>query len=233
MDFNLKDQSYLCRVKSPITQIYALVRKDLLLEWRQRHALFGILLYVFSTVFVINLMVREPEDRMWNAMFWVVQLFVCVNAVAKSFVQENRGRLLYFYSLVHPRYFIAAKLIYNVLLMILFSAVTLLCCVLFLGNPLVKPWYFLGVVVLGGVSLSLLFTMLAAIAAQASQNAALMAIMGFPLIMPILILLSNISQSAFSPVVQPGLGGMFLMLAGLDVLVVALALILFPFLWKE
>ncbi len=63
---------------------------------------FGILLYVFSTVFVINLMVREPEERMWNALFWVVQLFVCVNAVAKSFLQESRGRLLYFYSLVHP-----------------------------------------------------------------------------------------------------------------------------------
>ncbi len=116
--------------------------------------------------------------------------------------------------------------------MLLFSAVTLVCCMMFLGNPLVKPWYFLGVVLLGGVSLSLLFTMLAAIAAQASQNAALMAIMGFPLIMPILILLSNVSQSAFSPVVQPGLG-MFLMLAGMDVLVIALALILFPFLWKE
>lgn len=220
-------------MKSPLSQIIALVKKDLLLEWRQRHALFGILLYVFSTVFVINLMVKEPEDTIWNAMFWVVQLFVCVNAVAKSFLQENKGRLLYFYSLVHPRYFIAAKLIYNVLLMILFSGVSLLCCILFLGNPLIHPFYFLGVVLLGGISLSLLFTMLAAIAAQASQNAALMAIMGFPLVMPILMLLTGISQSAFAPVVQPGLPGMFALLAGMDVLVIALALILFPYLWKE
>ncbi|MGN6509580.1 MAG: heme exporter protein CcmB [Chitinophaga sp.] len=220
-------------MKSPLSQIIALVKKDLLLEWRQRHALFGILLYVFSTMFVINLMVKEPEDKIWNAMFWVVQLFVCVNAVAKSFLQESRGRLLYFYSLVHPRYFIAAKLIYNVLLMTVFSVVTLVCCILFLGNPLMHGLYFLGVVLLGGISLSLLFTMLAAIAAQAAQNAALMAIMGFPLIMPILMLLSNIAQSAFAPVVQPGLAGMFLLLAGMDVLVIALALILFPFLWKE
>ena len=220
-------------MKSPLSQIIALVKKDLLLEWRQRHALFGILLYVFSTMFVINLMVKEPEDKIWNAMFWVVQLFVCVNAVAKSFLQESRGRLLYFYSLVHPRYFIAAKLIYNVLLMTVFSVVTLVCCVLFLGNPLMHGLYFLGVVLLGGISLSLLFTMLAAIAAQAAQNAALMAIMGFPLIMPILMLLSNIAKSYFAPVVQPGLAGMFLLLAGMDVLVIALALILFPFLWKE
>lgn len=217
----------------PVSRIFALVKKDLLLEWRQRHALFGILLYVFSTVFVINLMVKEPEEKIWNAMFWVVQLFVCVNAVAKSFLQESRGRLLYYYSLVHPRYFIAAKLIYNVLLMMFMSVVSLVCCILFLGNPIIHPLYFLGIVLLGGISLSLLFTMLAAIAAQASQNAALMAIMGFPLVMPILMLLSNISQGALMPVVQPGLPGMFLLLGGMDVLVIALALILFPYLWKE
>ncbi|WP_343703432.1 heme exporter protein CcmB [Chitinophaga sp.] len=220
-------------MKSSLSRIAALVKKDLLLEWRQRHALFGILLYVFSTVFVINLMVGQPEERIWNAMFWVVQLFVCVNAVAKSFLQENRGRLLYYYSLVHPRYFITAKLIYNLLLMTVMSLVSYICCIIFLGNPLIHPLYFLGVVVLGGISLSLLFTMLAAIAAQASQNAALMAIMGFPLIMPVLMLLANISRSAFIPVVQPGLPGMFLLLGGMDVLVIALALILFPYLWKE
>ena len=73
-------------VKSALTQIIALVKKDMLLEWRQRHALFGILLYVFSTVFVINLMVGEPEEKIWNALVWVVQLFVCVNAVAACFI---------------------------------------------------------------------------------------------------------------------------------------------------
>lgn len=220
-------------VKSPFSQIIALVKKDLVLEWRQRHALFGILLYVFSTFFVVNLMVKEPEERIWNAMFWVVELFVCVNAVAKSFLQESRGRLLYFYSIVHPRYFIVGKLIYNMLLMMLMSIIAMICCLLFLGNPLIHPLYFMGVVLLGGVSLSLLFTMLAAIAAQAGQNAALMAIMGFPLIMPVLMLMNNISRSAFSPVVQPGLPGMFLMLGGMDLLVIALSLILFPYLWKE
>jgi heme exporter protein B len=218
---------------SVISQIVALVRKDMVLEWRQRHALFGILLYIFSTVFVINLMVKEPEDTLWNALFWVIQLFVCVNAVAKSFLQESRGRLLYYYTIVHPRYFIAAKLIYNALLMIVMSLVSLLCCMLFLGNPIVNTGYFIGIVLLGGVSLALLFTMLAAIAAQASQNAALMAIMGFPLVMPILMLLSNISLGALAPVLQPGLVGMYFLLGGMDVLVIALSLILFPYLWKE
>ncbi|WP_111599873.1 heme exporter protein CcmB [Chitinophaga skermanii] len=220
-------------MNTAIQQIWFLVKKDLVLEWRQRHAFFGILIYVVSTVFVIQLMVHQPEEKIWNALFWVVQLFVCVNAVAKSFLQESRGRLLYYYSIVHPRNFIIAKLLYNVVLMIIMSLITLACSVALLGNPLIKPLYFTGIVVLGGVSLSLLFTMLAAIAAQASQNAALMAIMGFPLILPVLMLLANIARSAFVTVLQPGLPRMFLLLVGMDILTIALACVLFPYLWKD
>jgi len=218
---------------NPIQQTLTLVKKDLVLELRQKYAFYGVLLYIVSTVFVINLMIDRPEEKMWNAMFWVILLFVCVNAVAKSFMQENRGRLLNFYSLVHPRCFIIAKLIYNILLMSLMSVIALVCSVIFLGNPIINMSYFFGVVLLGGVSLSILFTMLAAIAAQANQNAALMAIMGFPLIMPLLMLLANISRSAFITVYQPGLPKMFFLLGGLDLLIIALAMILFPFLWKD
>ncbi|OMP80662.1 MULTISPECIES: heme exporter protein CcmB [Chitinophaga] len=214
-------------------QTITLVKKDILLELRQKYALYGVLLYIISTVFVINLMIGKPEEKTWNALFWVVQLFVSVNAIAKSFLQENRGRLLYFYSLVHPRNFIIAKLIYNILLMALMSIITLVCCILFMGNPIINISYFLGVIMLGGLSLSLLFTMLAAIAAQANQNAALMAIMGFPIMLPLLTMLSNIARSSFITVYQPGLPKMFLMLGAMDILIVGLSLILFPFLWKD
>ncbi|CAL1520394.1 hypothetical protein MMC2321_04159 [Chitinophaga sp. MM2321] len=204
-----------------------------MLELRQQYAFYGVLLYILSTVFIINLMTGKPEEKMWNALFWVIQLFVAVNAIAKSFMQESRGRLLYFYSLVHPRCFIAAKLIYNVVLMTLMSLIALVCSLMFLGNPLTNAPYFIGIVLLGGASLSFLFTVLAAIAAQANHNAALMAVMGFPLIMPVLMLLANISLSAFVTVYQPGLPKMFLLLGGMDVLIVALTMVLFPFLWKD
>ena len=60
-----------------------------------------------------------------------------------------------------------------------------------------------------------------------------MAIMGFPLIIPQLMLLMKISNIVFSDVIQAGLLQMVLLLTGLDILVVALAVILFPFLWKD
>jgi heme exporter protein B len=76
--------------------VAALVKKDILLELRQQHTFYGILLYIASTVFVLSLSIDEPDAKVWNGIFWVIQLFICVNAVAKSFLQEGRGRMLYY-----------------------------------------------------------------------------------------------------------------------------------------
>ena len=204
-----------------------------MLEIRQQYTFFGILLYIASTLFVLYLAMGAPESQVWNGLFWMTQLFICVNAVAKSFLQESKGRMLYFYTLAGPGDFILAKLLFNLFLMALMSKVSLFLFQLMLGNPLDKMILFLGLACLGGSGLSLVFTFLAAIAAKAQQNAVLMAIMGFPLIIPQLMLLMRISNLAFAEVVQNGLGFMVLLLIGLDIMVVALAFILFPFLWKD
>jgi heme exporter protein B len=216
-----------------IKSIVGLFKKDVLLEIRQQYSFYGILLYVSSTIFVLYLAMGQPEDEVWNGLFWMIQLFVCVNAVAKSFLQESRGRMLYFYSIAGPRDFILSKLLFNALLMLLMSIMSLLLFVLLMGNPLTKAIQFVALSSLGGVSLSLVFTFLAAIAAKAQQQAALMAILGFPIIIPQLLLLMKIATIAFASVVQAGLAQMVLLLIALDVMVVVLSVILFPFLWKD
>ncbi len=213
--------------------ILALLQKDFLLELRQQYTLYGIVLYVVTTIFVVYLSMGQPDDQVWNGLFWVIQLFVCVNAVAKSFLREGSGRMLYFYSITSAQNFILAKLIFNLVLMLAMSLLSLAVFTLLLGNPLTHALVFTGIVCLGGMSISLVFTFLAAIAAKAQQNAAMMAIMGFPLIIPQLLLLMKISATGFSSVIQGGFVQMVAMLVGLDILVVALALILFPFLWKD
>ena len=213
--------------------ILTLFKKDLLLEIRQQYSFYGVLLYVVSTIFVLFLAMGRPDSMVWNGLFWMIQLFVCINAVAKSFLQESRGRMLYFYSIAGAVDFVLAKLLFNALLMLVMSLLSLGLFFFLMGNPLIYPLRFVGIVCLGSVSLSIVFTFLAAIAAKAQQNAALMAIMGFPIIIPQLLLLMKISGIAFSSVLQAGLTNMVLLLAGLDVMVIALSVILFPFLWKD
>jgi len=219
-------------MKGSLSQIWALFRKDLLLEVRQQYSFYGVLLYVASTIFVLYLAMGQPEADVWKGLFWMIQLFVCVNAVAKSFLQEGRGRLLYFYSITGATNFILSKLLFNALLMLLMSLLSLGLFILMLGNPMPDAARFVGISWLGGVSLSLVFTFLAAIAARAQQSAALMAILGFPLVIPQLLLLNKVSSIAFGEL-QGGLGGMILVLSGLDAMIIVLTIILFPFLWKD
>ena len=166
-------------------------------------------------------------------MFWFVQLFVFVNAVAKSLLQENKGRMLYFYSIAGARDFVLSKIIFNGLLMMVMTLLSLGLFALMLGNPIYNMWQFTGIALLGGLGLSFIFTFLAAIAAKAQQQAALMAVMGFPIIVPQLLLLGKVSSIAFSPALFQGLAKMIGLLIGFDALVIVLALILFPFLWKD
>lgn len=215
-------------------RILTLLKKDVLLEFRQKHTFYGILLYIASTIFVLYLSIDRPDANVWNGLFWVIQLFICVNAVAKSFLQESKGRMLYFYSIASPVEFIIAKMFYNLMLMILMSLLSLFMFVVFLDNPVDNSLRFIGIVVLGGASISIVFTLMSAIAAKAQQNAALIAILGFPVILPQLLLLMRLSKAAFAEVFREGavlqLAGL---ISGLDILVIALAVILFPYLWKD
>ena len=201
---------------------------------RQQYAFYGVLLYVASTVFVLYLAMGETEVDTWNALFWITQLFVCINAIAKSFLQESRGRMLYFYTISHPSEFVLAKLLYNVLLMAILNCLNLILFIAFMGDPTANIWQFIGISFLGGTGLSLVFTMLAAIASKAMQQASLMAILGFPVIIPQLLLLIRLSKIAFAETFRAGVATqVVLLLLALDLGIVVLSVILFPFLWKD
>ncbi len=175
---------------------------------------------------------EEPEAKVWSGLFWVIQLFICINAVAKSFLQESRGRMLYFYSTASPVSFVLAKLLFNTIIMLIMGLLSLLLFTLFLGNPMKNALQFTGLVLLGGWGLGLVFSFLAAIAASARQNAAIMAVLGFPIIIPQLVLLMRLSNAAFAPFVSIPLASVLLLVA-LDCLIIILAVILFPFLWRD
>lgn len=202
------------------------------MEIRQQYAFYGVLLYVGATIFVLYMAVENPDAGTWNGLFWIIQLFISINAVAKSFLQESRSRMLYYQSVTSPVNFILAKLLFNSILMLVMSALSFVLFAMFMKYPVERSGVFTGLVFLGGWSLSLVFTFLAAIAAKAQQNAAIMAILGFPIIIPQLLILMKVSSAAFDPSATVPVISVLLLFAS-NVLVILLSIILFPFLWKD
>jgi len=214
-----------------LSEIGYLVVKEIKLEWRQKYAFNGVLLYLFSTVFIIYISLFEMKPEVWNALFWIILLFTSVNAIAKSFLQESSGRLLYYYFIVSPQAVLLSKMIYNTALMLVLSILGLIVYSILVGNPVILPAYFLLTIVAGGISFSLIFTMISAIASKAGNNFTLMAILSFPVIIPVLLLLMKLSLSSITGIPFPLKD--FFLLALMDVIVVMTAYILFPYLWRD
>ena len=149
-------------------EISVLISKEVTLEWRQKFALNGILLYVVSAVFITYLSVGAKQGNIsaptWNALYWIIILFSAVNAVA--------GLTL-----------ILALLGYGV-----FSVI--------LGNLIQDQGLFILNLVLGAMGFSASLTMVSGIASKAGNNATLMAILSFPVIIPILLMAIRISKNA-------------------------------------
>lgn len=224
-----------------INQTKHLLKKEILLEWRSKYAFNGVLLYVVSTVFVcymafnLNLGFSGSKSYplVWNVLFWIMILFAAVNAIAKSFLQENRGRQLYYYSISSPQAIILSKIIYNVLLMTLLSVLALIIYSLFFTNPTNDTLYYFLIVVLGGISFSTVFTMISAIASKASNNGTLMAILSFPVIIPVILLLIRMSKRAMDGLEHSLSYQDIGVLLAINVIVIATSLLLFPFLWRD
>lgn len=210
-----------------------LLKKELLLEWRQKYALNGILLYVISTVFIVYMAFDTISVSNWISLFWIITLFASVNAVAKSFMQESKNRMLYYYTIVSPSLMILAKMVYNFLLLIGLCLLTYLVFSLLLTNPVKNLAFWLLILVVGSMGFAFTFTMISAIAAKARNNATLMSILSFPIILPQLALLIRISVNGVAGGKLTASSGDFLALLAIDVIVLVVSLLLFPYLWRE
>jgi len=219
------------------SHILALLKKELLLEWRMRAALQGMLLYVASTIFVCYLSFRLKTGLMgvptWNALFWIILLFVATTAISKSFHQESSNRQFYYYFLCKPEEIIFAKIIYNALIVAFLGLLCLLFYSLVLGNPAEDLGLFVTNLLLGAIGFSSTLTLVSGITQKAGNSTTLMAILGFPIILPLLLMLIKVSRHAIDGLPWGDSQDELLVLGALNLVVLACSYILFPFLWRS
>ncbi len=222
---------------SLIIQIGALLRKDLKIELRQKSAINGILLYVVSTVFVCYLAFQMETNAVgnvvWNTVFWIILLFISLNTAAKSFSQEKEERMVYYYSIASPQAIILAKIAYNTFLMLIVYSLAFLSYSLIMGNPVLNTWLFFLNGLVGAIGFSSILTMVAGIASKADNNTTLMAILSFPLMIPMLLMLIRVSKNAMDGIELSASYDELWVLGGMNLAVVMLSFILFPYVWKS
>jgi len=211
--------------------------KEIQLEWRARYVLNGVLLYLVSSIFVIYLSFQlngvSIEPVVWNILFWIVQLFTAFNIVAKSFFQERYNRFFYYYTLFSPEVLIISKIIYNTLLMAGIGLLGMLVFVVIMGNPIQDIAGFLICLVSASVGFSSTLTMVSGIASKAGNNTTLLAILGFPVILPLLLMTLRLSKNAIDGLDFSLQADKLLVIWAINLLTTALATLLFPYIWRS
>jgi heme exporter protein B len=216
-----------------LQQTMRLLWRDWVLEWRTRYALSGIVLYVLATIVLVYSALIDIQPQVWNAIFWVIILFAAVSAIVKSFVQESHSRQLYYYTLVHPLALLLAKMIYNTSLLFVLSLLSWAMLGLLSGNPVKDAGLFLLALFLGSTGLSIAFTFVSAISAKAQNSATLMAVLGFPVIIPILLTLIKISANALRLIQDTSIMNDLFILVAINLVLLSVAILLYPFLWRD
>jgi heme exporter protein B len=217
-----------------MNEIKALIIKEFKVEFRQKYALFGILLYVAGTCFVAYLSFKQiVQVNTWNALLWIIILFACIQAAAKSFMLETAGRNLYYYTLISPEKFIIAKLIYNSMLLVFTGIMTFLIYQTLLGNLIQDNFMFFLGLIFGTAGLSGVLTLMSAIASKTEQNTTLMSILSLPVLLPLLLTTVKFSKNAIDGI-DRGINLSYLgVILLLNVIVWVLGFVLFPYLWRE
>ncbi|SKB53614.1 heme exporter protein CcmB [Dyadobacter psychrophilus] len=220
-----------------LNEIKTLIWKEVTLEWRQKYALSGMLLYVISTVFVcylsFNLRRNQLTPIVWNTLFWIIILFTAVNAIAKSFSQERYGRLLYYYSLCSPQSIIISKIIYNSLIMLLLSGMGFVFYSFVMGNAIGDMGLFILCLFLAAIGFASVLTLVAGIASKADNSATLMAVLSFPIILPMLLMTIKLAKNAMDGLDWSVSTDEISTLLSIDLIVITLSYLLFPYLWRS
>lgn len=202
-----------------------------------KYAISGMILYLISSIFLgyitFSLGKASLNIPTWNVLFWIIMLFVATNSIAKSFIQESKERILYYYTIANPQSIIISKIIFNCLLMLFLVIMGFVIYIILLGNPVEDIPLFLFTLFLGAVGFSSTFTMISSIASKASNSGTLMAVLGFPIIIPMLLLLIKISKNAIE-----GLGWLtiydeVITLSAIIIIAITTSIILFPYLWRS
>ncbi len=215
------------------SKILKLVKKEMQLEWRQKTALGSIFIYVIGTSFLIYLIFQgNITIPTWIALFWVIALFTTINAVSKSFLKDVNEQFYYLRSVATPIQIIFSKIIYNAFLIILLSLVVYAVMILFFNQNIENKLLFLFTILLGAFGFSNLFTLLSAITAR-TQNFVLLAILGFPIILPLLLLIVNMSELSNFAIQDKDIYMNLGAIALLDVITLILSVVLFPYIWRD
>lgn len=178
-------------IPSYFRKIWAIARKDLLIELRSRDVLSSAVVFTLLVLLIFNFALELTGDTIRAVapgILWVTFIFAGMLTLGRTFAREReRGALqgLMLAPLDRGALFVA-KLLVNLILLGLVEIVALPAFIA-LYNLSLRPAALLTVVALGTLGFATVGTLFAAVAANTRAREALLPLLLFPVLVPVII----------------------------------------------
>jgi heme exporter protein B len=215
--------------------LVALLRKDFVEELRAKYAMGSLLMFALVTLTVVSFAVGafHPDAAIHAALLWITVFFTGMSGLGRGFVKEEEARTAVLLRLAAtPDTVFAGKLLFNAAVMI---AVTTLIYAMYIVLMGISGSLLLlyAVMLLGTLGMACGTTLLAAVVAQAGNQAMLLPVMALPVLMPLLMVAVNASRIALEGGAPGEMLGLLAFLASFPVVIVAVSLLLFEYVWHN
>jgi len=214
--------------------LWALLKKEFLLDFRQSAGINSIVVYLVSVLFATSFLFKNNFTAVsYSSVYLIIFLFSGLVASYRNFTKEENDNGLFNYIYYSPVLYVLSKMIYGIILNLVLAFLLLFLFVLFNGSLIANLELFC-INILGlSIGMGALLSLMGSISSKSQGSFALMSIMSFPLLLPLLIVSAKLSIAAIQDIPLSMNWKYIVSLFSLDVIIVLLALVLFPQIWTE
>lgn len=216
-------------------QAWLICRKDIQTELRERTGLSALLLFAVTSLVIVGFALAggSLDPSVAAALLWVVLFYAAFAGLGHSFTaEEESGTAQTLRLAASPEAVLAGKTCANFLVIAVVSVVAVPLFVAIVGLSVVEPARLVAVVVAGIGALSSAATITGAVVAKARARGVMFGALGFPIVMPLLIMAVVATRHAISA--TPGEWAWMRDVGGLisyAIMLSAASVLIFPIVW--
>jgi heme exporter protein B len=214
----------------------AVFAKDWRCELRTRYALNTLALFAFTTLVVVSVslgpigIAKAQGSAVLPVLLWVILLFSVAAGLPRAFVHEEESQTATALRLsATPSALFCGKLLYCLTLVATLEVLVTPVFLTLMNLKVGAPGLLVAILAAGGFGLAVGSTLVAAIIAQARTKGTLFSVLSFPILLPLLLLVVDLTRGA---VAGDPAGVALAQLLLYDASVTIAGLMLFPVVWN-
>ena len=219
-----------------LSKAFAVYAKDIRLELRSRYAINSILMFGITTLAMVSFSLGQSglSPKVLGALFWIILFFSSTAGLSLVFVREEEaGTALALRLAADPTAVYLGKLFFNFTLLTLMAVVITPLFFVFTDASAGDLISFLLTLTLGIIGLCGASTLVAAIISRAAMKGALFAVLSFPLMITLMILLVSATSKGMEGGTLGDIASELKALLAYAIIMITASLLLFRYVWED